>query len=81
MSSLAKRDTFEMTTSLTVPPSMTSPMRGISTGDFEEALAALLGQEAGGLSASTIARLKEAWIDEHARWLDRDLSAKRYVYV
>ena len=56
-------------------------LRGISTGDFEEALAALLGQEAGGLSASTIARLKEAWIDEHARWLDRDLSAKRYVYV
>ena len=55
-------------------------LRGISTGDFEEA-AALLGQEAGGLSASTIARLKEAWIDEHARWLDRDLSAKRYVYV
>jgi putative transposase len=56
-------------------------LKGISTGDFEEALAALLGQEAGGLSASTIARLKEAWIDEHARWLDRDLSAKRYVYV
>jgi transposase-like protein len=55
-------------------------LKGISTGDFEEALAALLGQ-AGGLSASTIARLKEAWIAEHARWLDRDLSAKRYVYV
>src|SRR5207248_11011955 len=35
---------------------------------------------AGGLSASSIARLKEAWVDEHARWLDRDLSAKRYVY-
>src|SRR5207248_2377269 len=33
-----------------------------------------------GLSASSIARLKEAWVDEHARWLDRDLSAKRYVY-
>jgi Transposase, Mutator family len=51
-----------------------------STGDFEEALGALLGKDAGGLSASSIARLKEAWIDEHARWLDRDLSAKRYVY-
>src|SRR5476651_2744850 len=56
-------------------------LKGISTGDFEEALAALLGKDAPGLSASTIARLKEAWVDEHARWRDRDLSAKRYVYV
>ena len=55
-------------------------LKGISTGDFEEALAALLGKDAGGLTASTIARLKEAWVDEHARWRDRDLSAKRYVY-
>jgi len=56
-------------------------LKGISTGDFEEALAALLGKDAGGLSASTIARLKEAWIDEHARWRERELSAKRYVYA
>ena len=56
-------------------------LKGISTGDFEEALGALLGKDAGVLSASTIARLKEAWVDEHARWRDRDLSAKRYVYV
>jgi transposase-like protein len=42
-------------------------LKGISTGDFEEALAALLGKEAGGLSASTVARLKEAWLEEHAR--------------
>jgi putative transposase len=55
-------------------------LKGISTGDFEEALAALLGKDAGGLSASTIARLKDAWADEHAGWLKRDLSAKRYVY-
>jgi putative transposase len=55
-------------------------LKGISTGDFEEALLALLGKEAGGLSASTIARLKDAWSDEHARWRKRDLSAKRYVY-
>jgi putative transposase len=55
-------------------------LKGTSTGDFEEALAALLGKDAGGLFASTIARLKEAWVDKHARWLDRDLSAKRYVY-
>jgi len=55
-------------------------LKGISTGDFAEALSALLGPNAGGLSASTIARLKEVWVDEHARWLKRDLSVKRYVY-
>jgi transposase-like protein len=55
-------------------------LKGISTGDFAEALSALLGPNAGGLSASTIVRLKEVWADEHARWLKRDLSAKRYVY-
>jgi putative transposase len=55
-------------------------LKGVSTGDFEEALAALLGKDAGGLSASTIGRLKEAWSEEHRRWSKRDLSAKRYVY-
>jgi putative transposase len=55
-------------------------LKGVSTGDFEEALVALLGKEAGGLSASTIGRLKEAWSEEHMRWSKRDLSAKRYVY-
>ena len=55
-------------------------LKGVSSGDFEAALAALLGPDAGGLSASTVARLKEAWTDEHARWLKRDLSARRYVY-
>jgi Transposase, Mutator family len=55
-------------------------LKGVSTGDFEEALVALLGKDTGGLSASTIGRLKEAWSDEHARWSKRDLSAKRYVY-
>ena len=55
-------------------------LKGISSGDFEDALAALLGPDAGGLSASSIARLKEAWSDEHVRWSKRDLSAKRYVY-
>ena len=55
-------------------------LKGISTGDFAEALSALLGSNAGGLSASTIGRLKEVWADEHARWLKRDLSTKRYVY-
>ena len=56
-------------------------LKGISTGDFEEALAALVGKDAPGLSASTIARLKEVWLDEHEHWRKRDLSAKRYVYV
>ena len=55
-------------------------LKGISTGDFGEALIALLGKDAGGLSASTIARLKDAWSEEHARWTKRDLSTKRYVY-
>jgi len=55
-------------------------LKGISTGDFAEALSALLGPNAGGLSASTIVRLKEVWADEHARWLKRDLWVKRYVY-
>ena len=41
-------------------------LKGVSTGDFEEALVALLGKDAGGLSASTIGRLKDAWSDEHA---------------
>ena len=55
-------------------------LKGISTGAFEEALTALLGKEAGGLSAATVSRLKEAWLEEHVRWSKRDLSAKRYVY-
>ncbi len=55
-------------------------LRGISSGDFSEALAALLGAQAPGLSASTIGRLKEVWQDEMERWQRRDLSAKRYVY-
>jgi putative transposase len=56
-------------------------LRGLSTGDFQEALAALLGKDAPGLSPSTISRLKEMWSDEHDRWRKRDLSARRYVYL
>ncbi len=55
-------------------------LKGISTGDFSDALAALLGTEAPGLSASTITRLKEVWQEEAERWRRRDLTAKRYVY-
>jgi putative transposase len=55
-------------------------LKGISTGDFEAALAALVGRDAPGLSASTIGRLKEVWSAEHSQWSQRDLSTKRYVY-
>ena len=51
-----------------------------STGDFGEALAALLGSSAPGLSASTITRLKEVWGVEAERWQRRDLTAKRYDF-
>ena len=56
-------------------------LKGISTGDFSEALAALLGKDASGLSATSISRLKEGWSNEHAAWRKRDLSSKRYVYI
>ena len=55
-------------------------LKGISTGDFSEALAALLGPDAPGLSATTVSRLKEVWKDELEAWRRRDLSGKRYVY-
>jgi putative transposase len=56
-------------------------LKGVSTGQFAEALAALLGPDAPGLSAATVRRLTEAWQEEHARWQRRDLSARRYVYL
>ena len=55
-------------------------LKGISTGDFGDALAALLGSDAPGLSATTIARLKATWTEDYERWQRRDLSARRYVY-
>ena len=56
-------------------------LKGISTGGFSEALAALLGRDAPGLSAGTISRLKAIWQQEHARWEKRSLAHKRYVYL
>jgi len=56
-------------------------LKGISTGDYSEALASLLGENAKGLSANTISRLKSDWISEHALWCQRDLTDKRYVYI
>jgi transposase-like protein len=56
-------------------------LRGVSTGDFGEALAALLGKGAPNLSPSAIARLRGEWEADHARWRRRDLSARRYVHL
>ena len=56
-------------------------LKGISTGDFSEAMAALLGKDAAGLSASAIGRLKDGWFAEHTAWQRRYLLAKRYVYI
>ena len=55
-------------------------LKGISTGEFSEALAALLGQDAPGLSAGTVSRLKAVWQGELDAWQQRDLNGKRYVY-
>jgi putative transposase len=56
-------------------------LKGISTGDFSEALMALLGPDAPGLSASTVVRLKEVWQRDYEAWSKRSLADKRYVYV
>jgi transposase-like protein len=56
-------------------------LRGVSTGDFQDALPALLGRDAPNLSPSVVARLTADWQAEYARWQTRDLSARRYVYV
>jgi putative transposase len=56
-------------------------LRGISTGDFQEVLTALLGKDAPNLSPAVIARLKGEWEGEYKLWQKRDLSARRYVYV
>jgi putative transposase len=56
-------------------------LRGISTGDLQEALAALLGRDAPNLSPAVLTRLKAGWQEEYQRWKKRDLSARRYVYI
>jgi len=56
-------------------------LRGVSTGDFQEALAALLGRDAPNLSPSVITRLKSDWQAEYERWQKRDLSPRRYAYL
>ena len=56
-------------------------VKGISTGDFPDALAALLGPDAAGLSATTVTRLKSHWEDEYSAWNKRSLAEKQYAYV
>ena len=56
-------------------------LRGISTGDFREALSAILGADAPNLSPGVISRLTGEWQQEYDRWQRRDLSARRYVYI
>lgn len=55
-------------------------LKGVSTGDFSEALQALLGPDAPGLSPATLSRLKQGWQDELAQWQQRNLTGKHYVY-
>ena len=56
-------------------------LRGISTGDFTEALSVLVGKDSPGLSASTVVRLKKSWESQYGEWCQRDLSGKGYAYV
>lgn len=56
-------------------------LKGVSTGDFGEALQSLLGEHAKGLSPNVVVRLKEQWGEEYDEWNRRDLSAKKYIYV
>jgi putative transposase len=56
-------------------------LRGVSMGDFQEALGALLGRDAPNLSPAVIARLRDAWQADYLRWQRRDLAARHYVYL
>jgi len=56
-------------------------LKGVSTGSFPEALEAILGENAKGLSPTNIVRLKQTWEDEYKTWSKRDLTGKHYVYV
>lgn len=56
-------------------------LKGVSTGDFADALKALVGERAAGLSANTVVRLKEQWSAEYEQWYHRDLTGKQYVYI
>lgn len=84
--------TDETFTSAIVPPYMRKSfkvseaipllyLKGISTGNMEEALQGLLGDDASGLSASTVSRLKDEWKKEHEQWEKRSFTGKQYCYI
>lgn len=56
-------------------------LKGVSSGDFQEALAALLGPNAKGVSSTTISRLKADWWYDYEAWQKRDLSTRRFLYI
>lgn len=56
-------------------------LKGVSTGDFSDALTALVGKDAPGLSASTVTRLKSVWQDEYKQWRESSLGKRRFVYI
>ena len=56
-------------------------LKGISSGEMSEALAVLVGQEATGLSASTVSRLKQVWAEQYSRWREARLDKERWVYI
>lgn len=56
-------------------------LKGISTGEMQPALEALLGEGAAGLSANTVSRLKQSWEQDYDQWRKRDLSNRRFVYI
>ena len=56
-------------------------LKGVSTGDFTEALEALLGPNAKGLSAKTVTRLKADWWKDYEAWQKRDLGNRRFLYI
>lgn len=85
-----RREGWQFTSSILPPYMRRSPsldalipalyLKGVSTGEFSEALEAILGPNAAGLSANTVTRLKEEWTTEYGQWGKRDLKGKRYVY-
>jgi transposase-like protein len=56
-------------------------LKGVSTGDFTDALSALVGKDAPGLSASTVTRLKAVWHEEYMKWRTAPLGNRRFVYI
>ena len=86
-----RRDGERFTSSILPPYQRRSPaintlipalyLKGISTGDFSSALAAITGDNPSGLSPATIVRLKQTWSEEHEEWKRRDLREKRYSYM